>query len=210
MVHFLRRRARLNRLGGRIVHEELDWWMLYLENGLYFEADPPADPVRYLSQTDALDAWVLHDRGLRDHPAPKPHQRLGPFAQRMLDSSVPNARAAGSRPDAPSCTRVRRLGNESAATWTRPGIGRASATWSSEAPTRSVTHPNPCSSAGSLPPIVRLLIFWSSSEDLVEDARDDPGSPRVLGLALTESSPRPYDALLVVESRIWEGHRRAR
>jgi hypothetical protein len=30
LVHFLRRRSRLNQLGGRVASDELDWWMLYL------------------------------------------------------------------------------------------------------------------------------------------------------------------------------------
>ena len=40
LVHFLRRRSRLNRLGGLVATDELNWWMLYLKSGLYVEHEP--------------------------------------------------------------------------------------------------------------------------------------------------------------------------
>jgi hypothetical protein len=93
LVHFLGRRAQLNELGGRIASEELDWWMRYLDDGLGFGDDlGEFDQVRYLSQTDALDAWVLYERGLRRDPAPKPGQKLDAQSAKELDC------LAGDRP----------------------------------------------------------------------------------------------------------------
>lgn len=37
LTHFLRARSRMNQLGGHVASDELDWWMLYLKQGLYFE-----------------------------------------------------------------------------------------------------------------------------------------------------------------------------
>jgi hypothetical protein len=65
LVHFLRRRSRLNQLGQFIASDELDWWMHYLLVGLYFEDEPLTGPIRLMSHTDPLDAWILHDRGRR-------------------------------------------------------------------------------------------------------------------------------------------------
>lgn len=80
LIHFLRRRARLNVL--RCVHasDELDWWMYYLERGLYFERslEGPDAPrgISLMSMTDPLDAYYLWCRGDRTKPAKKPRQKL--------------------------------------------------------------------------------------------------------------------------------------
>ena len=85
-VHFLRRRSRLNKIGNVNASDELDWWMLYLNQGLYFEdISAPDSPVRVLSHTDALDAWMLYDHGLRELPAPKPRMRLHDGPRAFLD-----------------------------------------------------------------------------------------------------------------------------
>jgi hypothetical protein len=63
LVHFLRRRSRLNQRGNLIASDELAWWMHYLLVGLYFEDEPVAAQIRLMSQTDLLDAWVLYEQG---------------------------------------------------------------------------------------------------------------------------------------------------
>jgi hypothetical protein len=72
LIHFLRRRSRLNEIGGLVATDELDWWMHYLSFGLYFEDKGKGQRTRFTSLTDPLDAWVLHERGLRQTPAPRP------------------------------------------------------------------------------------------------------------------------------------------
>jgi hypothetical protein len=48
LIHFLRRRSRLNEIGGLAATDEIDWWMHYLSFGLYFETrgrdSGPASP----------------------------------------------------------------------------------------------------------------------------------------------------------------------
>lgn len=97
LVQFLRRRARINQ--HRSVHagDELDWWMHYLERGLYFEdqlqGEGGPDRIRLLSLTDPIDAYYLWLRGERTKFAEKPRQKL-PSALRALleslrDSGIP-------------------------------------------------------------------------------------------------------------------------
>lgn len=45
LLHFLRRRSRLNEIGKYVASDELDWWMHYLRFGLYFEEDRSAERV---------------------------------------------------------------------------------------------------------------------------------------------------------------------
>jgi hypothetical protein len=90
LVQFLRRRARLNVL--RQVHagDELDWWMHYLERGLYFdhelEGEGGPDQIRLLSMTDPLDSYYLSLRGERTKVARKPRQKLSTALRALLDS----------------------------------------------------------------------------------------------------------------------------
>jgi hypothetical protein len=90
LVQFLRRRARLNEL--RRVHagDELDWWMHYLERGLYFddqlEDEEGPDQIRLLSLTDPIDAYYLWLRGDRTRVARKPRQKLSAALRALLDS----------------------------------------------------------------------------------------------------------------------------
>jgi hypothetical protein len=90
LVQFLRRRARLNELRSVHAGDELDWWMYYLERGLYFEreleeAEPP-DSIHLLSMTDPLDAYYMWRRGTRTKPAKKPRQKLSTGLRALLDS----------------------------------------------------------------------------------------------------------------------------
>lgn len=90
LIHFLRRRARLNELRRVRASDELDWWMHYLEQGLFFEedleAEPDLDGIFLLSQTDALDAYYLWRRGHRTKKAKKPRQRLPGALRSLLDA----------------------------------------------------------------------------------------------------------------------------
>lgn len=99
LVHFLRRRTRLNQHRRHKAGDELDWWMYYLTSGLYFEHETDTAPTMFTSQTDPLDAWVLYDQGQRTTPAPKPRLRLdGPsrrFLDRLCSERPPGWAAAG-------------------------------------------------------------------------------------------------------------------
>jgi hypothetical protein len=90
LVQFLRRRARLNTLRRIHAGDELDWWMHYLERGLYFdrdlEGDGAPDEIRILSLTDPLDAYFLWMRGDRTKPAKKPRQKIPTALRALLDS----------------------------------------------------------------------------------------------------------------------------
>lgn len=85
MPHFLQRRALLAER--RIFHasDELDYFMLYLNQGLRmdeFEGERP-DIVHIGNQTDALEAYYWSLEGLRS-PAPKPCRELPPEIQRIF------------------------------------------------------------------------------------------------------------------------------
>lgn len=90
LVQFLRRRSRLNELRRVHASDELDWWMHYLERGLYFERElegpEPPDSIHLLSMTDPLDAYYLWQRGARTKPAKKPRQKLPTGLRALLDS----------------------------------------------------------------------------------------------------------------------------
>lgn len=97
LVHFLRRRARLNQIGGRIASDELDWFMHYLSRNLYFEHDDPDLFQQFPSLTDPIDAYYLHRKGLRTRPAPKPQQNLSHDMRKMLqylETQRPNGHVA--------------------------------------------------------------------------------------------------------------------
>ena len=89
-VQFLRRRAHLNELRRVRAGDELDWWMHYLEQGLFFdedlEAEPDLDGIFLLSQTDPLDAYYLWRRGQRAKKAKKPRQKLPGALRGLLDA----------------------------------------------------------------------------------------------------------------------------
>jgi len=89
LIHFLRRRSRLNVLKRVDASDELDWWMYYLERGLYFdrqlEGPESPDVIHLMSMTDPLDAYYLFTRGQRTKPAKKPRQRLPRELRALLD-----------------------------------------------------------------------------------------------------------------------------
>jgi hypothetical protein len=198
-VHYLRRRSLLNDRGDRLATEELDWWMLYLRTSLYFEHEPDRPVRRYVSQTDALDAWTLYEQGIRKRPAAKPRQRLDDKTRRFLTALTterpPGWVAAGcslldvsdeSRRDLHAKMRAARRAARS-----RGKVQRGT--------------------KGFVEVPGDLLICWvvvpDSGADLlsehlaryVEERLTEWGLQRVLGVGITVSSQRPYDSLMVLE-----------
>jgi hypothetical protein len=79
LVHYLTRRLRLNDFTKLEAHDELDWFGLYLSNGLYFENDKrfeDADFVHFDSFTTSFDDYYLYEAGIRQKPASKPVQPM--------------------------------------------------------------------------------------------------------------------------------------
>jgi hypothetical protein len=204
LVHFLRRRSRLNQLGGRVASDELDWWMLYLETSLYFERGPEGRlRERYLSQTDALDAWVLSERGQRNTPAPKPHQRLDPHTRAVLDCLVserpPGWVAAGCTLLDMSPDSRKRLHRDMRASRRRAqarGLLQRGVMEFGEGPDSMigcfVVAPDEASTQ-----LLDALGDWVAQ-------RVEPSFGRALGLGYTVSSVRPYNALVVIEPSTWK------
>jgi hypothetical protein len=203
LAHFLRARSRMNQLGGRVASEELDWWMLYLRQGLYFEHEPQPGRVRYLSQTDDLDAWVLFEHGERKRPAPKPRQRLDHTTRHVL-TTLAHERPPGWVPA--GCILL------SAGTESRKGIWRNLAAARHRARQKKLVQrhtygftdePDPmliCSVVvpdGDGPHILTALRTY------VQEQFEEHGIHRVLGLGVEASSKRPYEALVIVENATW-------
>jgi len=82
LVHFLKRRLRLNMLGKVHASDELDWLGHYLREGLYFEdvlktdAKARPDQIALMSYTMDMDDYYLFETGQRKTPAPKPSQPI--------------------------------------------------------------------------------------------------------------------------------------
>lgn len=206
-IHFLRRRSRLNEIGGRIASDELDWWMLYLKSGLYFKDDPAEGAVRYLSQTDALDAWVLFQRGLRDTPAEKPRQQIDQGSERILrclaDERPPGWVAA-------ACTILEASGES------QEELGRSLKKARRRARKRGLVQRGTYGySSGEEPMLIcfvvvpddRVSTLAQALEDYVSERLEEAGLQRVLGLGIAASTERPYDALLVLERSVWNAPR---
>lgn len=104
LIHFLRRRTRVNERGGIDASDELDLWMHYLLVGLYFEDDPD-QPTRLTSFTDPLDAWVLYEHGDRTVPAPKPAMTIDDNTRRFWTSSATSGRRRPGSPLPAPCSR---------------------------------------------------------------------------------------------------------
>lgn len=203
-VHFLRRRSRLNQLGRHISSDELDWWMHYLEQGLYFEDEDDPSPVRVVSLTDPLDAWVLYEQGLRQVPAPKPTMGLDRSTRAFLDllcsERPPGWVAAGCALLDVSDAARKRL-------WRDLDKLRPRARSRTRAQRGTYHFEN---APGSMLICAVVLPDNEASRasqvlrDLVDARLEEFGDQRVLGLATTVSSSRPYDALLTVERTWWE------
>jgi len=202
LIHFLRRRSRLNRLGELTANDELDWWMHYLLYGLYFE-DKPSGTQRLLSLTDDLDAWNLWKHGGRKTEAPRPTMNTDARTRNLLDL-ICTERPDGWVPAA--CTFLEASGYARSEFWKntqrlRRRVSRRNLT---QRMTQGYSAENdpflicaavvPDEGQTSLPVVLQRL---------VEERLDEHGDQRVLGLGITAGSPRPYDALLVYERAWW-------
>ena len=69
----------LNEVGSILADDELDWFVHYLSEGLYFEDHLKGikpDRLRLLTYTTDIDSYYLYVIGDRVTPAPKPTQRM--------------------------------------------------------------------------------------------------------------------------------------
>jgi hypothetical protein len=203
-VHFLRRRSRLNQIGRLVAFDELDWWMHYLLVGLYFEDDAIQAPTRLLSHTDPLDAWVLHERGMRSNPAPKPGMSVDRTSRAFLET-VCDERPPGWVPA--GCMLLDADGSARKKLWKAIDKVRPRA--------RERGRPQRCTLGfGSAPdPMMICAVvvpnedaehLSDSLEELVTERVEEYGIQRVLGIGTTVGSRRPYEALGVLDRKWWE------
>jgi hypothetical protein len=206
LVHFLRRRSRMNEIGRLHAAEELDWWMLYFNQGLYFEEDENLrgdQQVRYLSQTDELDAWVLWKTGSRTTAAPKPKQDLDAETERLLDF-LSDVRPPGWIPAGCAVLDMSGATRERMHTEVAEARKRAAA--------RGLVQRGAFGFGDAIRP---FLLAWlvapdegrpviqEQLRDLVDQRLEEQGLQPVVAFGLTASSPRPFDALLVLEAARW-------
>ena len=206
LIHFLRRRSRMNEIGRLHAVDELDWWMLYLQQGLYFEEDEDLrrnEQIRYLSRTDELDAWVLWDRGIRTTSAPKPRQGLDRDTERLFDF-LADVRPPGWIPA--GCALLEMSGD------TREELHRQIEEARPRATSRGLVQRGTLGFGDATRP---FMFFWLVAPDegrpmlqdllrgLVDERLDQHGFQPVVAFGLFASSPRPFDALLVLEPKRW-------
>ena len=204
LIHFLRRRSRLNELGGHVATDELDWWMHYLQHGLYFE-DAPEMRTRFLSLTDPLDAWVLYERGVRDAPAPKPAMSLPKGSRAFVEL------LCSERPDGwveAGCTMLEIDSDAQAEFWKDIKKMRKRARRRGKVQRRCLSF-----TEGAEPLLVCAVIAPDAGRDSLLDSLrryageriEEWGRQRVLGIGRAASSKRPYDALVVISRRQLNG-----
>jgi hypothetical protein len=84
LVHYILRRQRSIRQK-HFAMDELDFFMKYLSDGLFFEDEELADTrVELHSHTDALDRYLYGERGLRPKTE-RPAQRIDSATRRLLE-----------------------------------------------------------------------------------------------------------------------------
>jgi hypothetical protein len=203
-VHFLRRRSRVNQLGHLVASDELDWWMHYLLIGLYFEDEDHEAPIRLLSHTDPLDAWVLYERGMRTTPAEKPSMRLDKTSREFLDLLCEE------RPPAwisAACMLLDINADARKKLWKAIDKLRPLAR-QRRRPQRGTfgfqSAPDPMMICAVVVPNENRNRLSDVLEDLVETRVNELGLQRVLGIAVTVGSRRPYEALGVLDRKWWE------
>jgi hypothetical protein len=203
LIHFLRRRSRVNELGRFFAHDELDWWMHYLQYGLYFEHDKDDGPVRFASLTDPLDAWVLHAHGERKTPAPKPKLALDGQTEQVL-RLLAEERGDGWLPA--SCLLLDVNGKARREFWKGMQRLRKRARQRDRVQ-RGVFGfdggPNPMMIAMIVAPDEHGPRLLDALEDYIAGQLATQGEQAVLGLAVTACSQRPFDAFVVVELAWW-------
>jgi hypothetical protein len=87
-IHYLTRRFKINLHGHVQTHDELDWFGMYLHDGLYFEDtlndnDAP-DMIFVQSATTNFDDYYFYVTGQRKTPVPKPTQPMPQIMHQML------------------------------------------------------------------------------------------------------------------------------
>jgi hypothetical protein len=99
--HYIRRRIRILTQGRFSSGDELDYFMVYLLRGLYYEDisefrdedGRDADEIMLGSFTDPLDHYYFYRMGLRKKPAPRPVPSTTPefrrFIERLEISALP-------------------------------------------------------------------------------------------------------------------------
>ena len=86
-IHYLIRRLRLNEYKKFHAHDELDWYGLYLKDGMYYEEDEEvreAGWVNVQSHTDQFDAFYAHQIGVRKKKVTKPRQQMPHLFRQIL------------------------------------------------------------------------------------------------------------------------------
>lgn len=88
LVHYLMRRRRIDEQRHVWAMEELDFFMHYLSDGLYWERPdgPPTQPSLLASQTDRLDEYLLAHRGLGTRRVRRPRRRMHRDVRALLNA----------------------------------------------------------------------------------------------------------------------------
>jgi hypothetical protein len=202
LIHFLRRRSRLNQLGGLTASDELDWWMHYLMYGLYFDDRDPSIRQRLLSLTDPLDAWNLWKHGEREKEAPRPTMNLDTRSRAFLDL-ICAERPNGWVPAA--CMFLDTRGNARREFWR--DIQRLKARAGTRGMTQRLTHgyetDNPFAICAAVVPAAAQERVLDALRRLVDQRRAEFGVQRALGIGVAADGSRSYDALVVYEHAWW-------
>lgn len=89
--HYIERRLRAARQSVTVASDELDFFGLYLHNGLYFDEsdlvrnDERVDFVAVGSFTVPMDAYYHHRAGIRTHRTRKPALKIAPKIRRLVE-----------------------------------------------------------------------------------------------------------------------------
>lgn len=89
LLHYFGRRGDVNLLRTVTATDELDYFMYYLERGLFFDDDLQRDsqPVHLFisSMTDDVDAYYMFSKGIRTRHAKRPRQPIPKLMRRTLE-----------------------------------------------------------------------------------------------------------------------------
>ena len=84
LVHYTLRRQRMDSRRDAWAMDELDYYMHYVRDGLFWQGDRSGGPEQLLSFTDDLDAYYAHKRGERKTRARRPVQRHNKAVESLL------------------------------------------------------------------------------------------------------------------------------
>ena len=85
LMHYLRRRRRINELKSIQTNDELDFFAAYLRQGLWFEDESPEEQLFILSETTELDTFYFHKMGKYPFPVKKPRMEFPPFISALIE-----------------------------------------------------------------------------------------------------------------------------